>query len=164
MSGALDTGTRASVLAHVDTCAECRELLAVSARAEPRPAPPALGETLTTIPPGGVDAALARTLVPGEPQAPVLPRGAPGHKFGRYRLLERLGAGAMGVVWLAEDPELKRKVAIKLLKRPDASLTERLVAEARSMARVNHPNVVAVYDVGAAESATYIAMELVQGQ
>ena len=165
MSGALDTGMRASVLAHVDTCAECRELLAVSARAEPRPSPPAaLGETLGTFAPAGGDAALARTLVPGEPAAPVVPRGEAGPRFGRYRLLERLGAGAMGVVWLAEDPELKRKVAVKVLKRPDAALTERLVAEARSMARVNHPNVVAVYDVGAADGATYIAMELVQGQ
>jgi hypothetical protein len=70
----------------------------------------------------------------------------------------------MGVVWLAEDPELQRKLAVKLLKRPDAQLTDRLVREAQSMARVNHPNVVAVYDVGVADGATYIAMELVQGK
>src|SRR5207247_1092022 len=91
-------------------------------------------------------------------------RPGSGRSFGRYQLLERLGAGAMGVVWRADDPELGRKVAVKLLKRPDASLTERLVREARSMAQVNHPNVVAVYDVGETDGATYIAMELVQGQ
>jgi serine/threonine protein kinase len=71
----------------------------------------------------------------------------------------------MGVVWRAEDPKLGRKVALKLLKRADAALTERLVREARSMAQVNHPNVVTVYEVGEAEDGTmFIAMELVTGQ
>jgi hypothetical protein len=71
----------------------------------------------------------------------------------------------MGVVWRAEDPKLGRQVALKVLKRADAGLTERLVREARSMAQVNHPNVVTVYEVGEAQDGTmFIAMELVTGQ
>jgi predicted Ser/Thr protein kinase len=88
-----------------------------------------------------------------------------GKQLGRFTLVERLGAGAMGVVWRAEDPKLGRQVALKVLKRADAGLTERLVREARSMAQVNHPNVVTVYEVGEAQDGTmFIAMELVTGQ
>jgi serine/threonine protein kinase len=87
-----------------------------------------------------------------------------GGKLGRYTALERLGAGAMGVVYRAEDSELGRRVALKLIKRPDPELTERLVREARAMAQVTHPNVVAVYEVGQADGSTYIAMELVEGE
>ena len=86
-----------------------------------------------------------------------------GRILGRYTLIDRLGAGAMGVVYRADDFDLGRQVALKLLHRPDEALTDRLIREARSMAQVNHPNVVAVYDVGVADGTTYIAMELVQG-
>ncbi|HEY4182176.1 MAG TPA: serine/threonine-protein kinase [Kofleriaceae bacterium] len=86
-----------------------------------------------------------------------------GKQLGKYTLEERLGAGAMGVVYRAQDAELGRSVAIKVLHRPDEALTERLVREARSMAQVSHPNVVAVYDVGDRDGTTYIAMELVSG-
>jgi tRNA A-37 threonylcarbamoyl transferase component Bud32 len=86
-----------------------------------------------------------------------------GRILGRYTLAEPLGAGAMGVVHRARDRDLSRDVAVKLLRRPDGALTDRLIREARSMARVNHPNVVAIYDVGVAGGSTYIAMELVIG-
>ena len=87
-----------------------------------------------------------------------------GKQLGKYTLEDRLGAGAMGVVYRAQDAELGRSVAIKVLHRPDEALTERLVREARSMAQVSHPNVVAVYDVGDRDGTTYIAMELVSGE
>jgi serine/threonine protein kinase len=88
-----------------------------------------------------------------------------GRKLGRYTLLDRLGAGAMGVVWRAEDPTLSRQIAVKLLRRQDDTLTERLVREAQSMAQVNHPNVVTVYEVGqGVDGSTFIAMELVTGE
>ncbi|MGE5186520.1 MAG: protein kinase domain-containing protein [Acidobacteriota bacterium] len=168
MSGALDSGARQAVLGHLDTCADCRELLVVTARDSVKEA---LAATVASDGSRATeDTALAATLAPGDPEAharevrAVTARPAQGVAFGRYELLERLGAGAMGVVWRADDPELGRKVALKLLKRPDAALTDRLVREARSMAQVNHPNVVAVYDVGVHDGATYIAMELVQGQ
>jgi serine/threonine protein kinase/tetratricopeptide (TPR) repeat protein len=76
-------------------------------------------------------------------------------------LLEELGAGGMGVVYAAHDPELHRKVAIKLLRsaRNDA----RLLREARALAQLSHPNIVAVYDVGQVEGRVFLAMELVEG-
>jgi serine/threonine protein kinase len=118
------------------------------------------------------DAALARTVAPSDLlSTPVMGTriaGEPptqGRRLGRYTLLDRLGAGAMGVVWRAEDPTLGRQVAVKLLRRQDDSLTERLVREAQSMAQVNHPNVVTVYEVGTGvDGSTFIAMELVTGE
>jgi eukaryotic-like serine/threonine-protein kinase len=77
-------------------------------------------------------------------------------------LLE-LGAGTSGVVYEARDPELDRRVAVKVL-RPEASeQRERLLREARSLARLSHPNVVTVYEVGSFERGVYVAMELVEG-
>jgi eukaryotic-like serine/threonine-protein kinase len=84
----------------------------------------------------------------------------------RYELLEQLGEGAMGVVWRAHDRALDRKVALKLLH--DDLLAgehqERMAREARAMARLAHPNVVAVHDVGTRDGRTYLTMELVSGQ
>ena len=80
-------------------------------------------------------------------------------------LLDKLGAGAMGVVHAAYDTKLDRKVAIKLLQaRGSEQARQRLVREARAMARVSHPNVISVYDVGTFEGRVYIAMEYVDGE
>ena len=84
-------------------------------------------------------------------------------------MLRKLGEGGMGVVYAAYDEELERKLAIKLvlpgLHSERASIGEtRLLREAQSLARVSHPNVVAVYEVGAVGEAVYIAMELVRGK
>src|SRR5207253_1099875 len=68
-----------------------------------------------------------------------------------YRLIERIGQGASGEVWLAEDTDLPRRVAIKLLHpvlEADAERVERLLREARATARIDHPNVVTVYEAG----------------
>ncbi|AKJ05408.1 serine/threonine protein kinase [Archangium gephyra] len=98
--------------------------------------------------------------------APVLSRGT---AVGRYLVLERSGEGAMGVVYAAYDPELDRKVALKLL-RPSGDTSEvaeqrraRLQREARSLARLSHPHVVAVFDVGTRGEQVFIAMEWVDG-
>lgn len=88
-----------------------------------------------------------------------------GSLVGRYLVLSELGAGGMGVVLAAYDPELDRKVAIKLV-RPDASSSasrDRMVREARSMAQLSHPNVVPVFDAGEHHGAVYIAMEFIRG-
>jgi len=93
----------------------------------------------------------------------VLERGA---TVGRYIIVDQLGAGGMGVVYSAYDPELDRKLALKLL-RDDTGRGERrarLVREAQALARLDHPNVVAVYDVGAIDDQVFIAMELVAGR
>ncbi len=93
---------------------------------------------------------------------------APGRLLGRYVVIERIGAGGMGVVYAASDPELGRKVALKLM-RPDRRdsrglLDDRLLREAQSMARLAHPNVVSVHDVGWFGDQVFVAMELVEGQ
>ncbi len=166
MSGALDSAARIAVLGHLDTCNDCRELLVITARdsvrehlAETAAPGDALAETMAATGDIGLD----QTIAPGAAARMAEPPG-PGRRLGKYQLIEKLGAGAMGVVWRAEDPELSRKLALKLLKRPDASLTDRLLREAQSMAQVNHPNVVTVYEVGSADGTAFIAMELVKGK
>jgi eukaryotic-like serine/threonine-protein kinase len=85
-------------------------------------------------------------------------------RIGRYRLIGELGAGAMGVVYLAEDPELDRQIALKVVRTPSRGNAQAsLVAEAQSMARLQHPNVVAVHDVGLDHGRVFVAMELVKG-
>jgi tetratricopeptide (TPR) repeat protein len=92
----------------------------------------------------------------------------PGERVGRYVVLERVGAGGMGVVYAAYDPELDRRIALKVLK-PQASKSEdslgqtRLIREAQAMARLSHTNVVSVFDVGAHGGNVFVAMEFIMG-
>jgi TolB-like protein/Tfp pilus assembly protein PilF len=84
-----------------------------------------------------------------------------------YRLLELLGSGAMGEVWLAEDLQLPRRVAVKLLPRhlsEDAGAVERLLREARAAASVDHPNVVTVHETGTVDGQPFLVMQLVAGE
>ncbi len=93
-----------------------------------------------------------------------LQRGA---TLGRYVLLEKLGAGGMGEVFAAYDPQLDRKVALKLLRGGALSAEEgkaRLLREAQAMARLQHPNVIAVHDVGLFGDRVFVAMEYVDGE
>lgn len=84
----------------------------------------------------------------------------------RYRLVDPLGRGAMGEVWRAEDTTLRREVAVKvLLEKPSvADATDRFHREAQTAARLNHPNVVAVYDFDEEDGRLYLVMELVSGK
>src|SRR5712671_3991277 len=89
--------------------------------------------------------------------------------LGRYRIVGELGRGAMGVVYRALDPLIERDVAIKTLlpTLPEeimAEVRERFLREARSAGRLNHPNIVTIYDVGEHEGVAYIAMELLEGR
>jgi len=92
----------------------------------------------------------------------------PGTRVGRYVVLSRLGAGGMGVVLAAYDPELDRKVALKVLLTRAAGResreARRLVREAMAMARLNHPNVLTLHDVGEHEGLVFLSMELVDGK
>ncbi|HEU0035024.1 MAG TPA: protein kinase [Kofleriaceae bacterium] len=89
---------------------------------------------------------------------------ASGATVGGFQLSHVLGEGGMGVVWSAHDPVLDRTLAIKVLKRGDApALRLRLLREARAMARLKHPNVLTVYEVGTEGERDFIAMELVEG-
>lgn len=133
-----------------------------------------------------LDAFLARTLRPGElveleahfdtcddcrrlvfALAPDESPGSEARRIGRYIVTRQLGEGAMGVVFAARDPALRRDIAIKLLRgaaahlRPDAAV--RLRREAQGLARLAHPNVVSIYDVGTHDDEVYLAMELIDG-
>ncbi|RKH15527.1 serine/threonine protein kinase [Corallococcus sp. CA047B] len=145
--------------AHLDACASCREALADFLRIRAAPAP---------------DVHHARTvlLVSESPGARLSASGMPliaqGTLLGRYVVLERLGAGGMGVVHAAYDPSLDRRIGLKLLRTlPEAGgtggMTERLLREAQAAARTRHPHVVTVHDVGTFGDVVFIAMELVEG-
>jgi len=109
---------------------------------------------------------VSSTVADRRPLAGIMGLG-PGAPLGRYVLEERLGAGGMGVVFAARDPELDRRVAIKVLHaRARTKTTEgraRLVLEAQAMAKLSHPGVVAVYDVGEHDGRVFVAMELLDG-
>ena len=90
-----------------------------------------------------------------------------GAQLGRFTLRRLLGEGGMGVVWAAHDPDLDREIAIKLLRhqaQASPALRKRLLREARAMARLKHPNVITVYEVGSSGDTDFIAMELVEGR
>lgn len=111
-----------------------------------------------------LDAAVTRERI----RAALFPKRAALPAIGRYRLSRRLGEGGMGLVFAAFDPELEREVAIKVI-RPEQRGGElephlRLLREARAIARLAHPNVVAVYDAGTHDGRVYVVMELVRGQ
>ncbi|HWW92845.1 MAG TPA: protein kinase, partial [Vicinamibacteria bacterium] len=87
--------------------------------------------------------------------------------FGRYQVLEELGSGAMGVVYLCVDPRLSRPVAIKVMRRSEfmtpaeqEQYQARFQHEAEAAGRMNHPDIVQIYDVGPA----YLVMEFLEGQ
>src|SRR5687768_5995809 len=119
----------------------------------------AAGDDVTLLTPGGKAGPRAdSTRAPAE-------RGS---TLGRYVILDELGAGGMGVVYSAYDPTLDRKVALKLLRPGRAGSggsdgATRLLREAQAIARLSHPNVVAVHDVGTLDGQVFIAMEQVDG-
>src|SRR5262249_41648146 len=90
---------------------------------------------------------------------------APNDQFDRYTIEALLGQGGMGRVFRAFDTRLKRRVALNVLRREAGDATAgRLLREAQAAAALEHPNVVAIYDVGEAEGEPYIAMELIAGR
>jgi tetratricopeptide (TPR) repeat protein len=106
----------------------------------------AMAETMASIPQG---------------EAPITAEA----KLGRFVIVEKIGRGGMGVVYAAYDPQLDRRVAIKMLHDGlSKSQGARLEREARAMAQLNHPNVVTVHETGTFEGRLYIAMEYVNGE
>ena len=95
-----------------------------------------------------------------------LPALQPGVTLGKYRTERQLGRGGMGVVYLAYDATLQRKIAIKVLGSAgdDETSRARLLREARSASALNHPNICTVYEVGAESGLAFIAMEYVDGR
>ncbi|MEX0638503.1 MAG: serine/threonine-protein kinase, partial [Burkholderiales bacterium] len=90
------------------------------------------------------------------------------NRIGRYRILDELGRGAMGVVYRAEDPSLDRVVALKTISLGDAderkSYEKRFMLEAKAAGKLTHPNIVTIFDYGEEEDIAYMAMELLEGE
>ncbi len=135
----LDEATQTLVRAHAATCARCAQLLSETT--------PTLEQPASAPPPA---ARLQR-----------------GDTLGRYVVLDLVETGGMGEVYAAFDPELDRRVAIKVLRHRavavDDTRAARLLREAQAMARVSHANVIAVHDVGVSNGRIFFAMDLVQG-
>ncbi|WP_257461849.1 protein kinase domain-containing protein [Archangium lipolyticum] len=153
-SGALSLEDVPELEPHLDDCAACRALVAAVAAESSSPE--------ATNAPTRLDTG-APTL-PAHPGSPTL---SPGDRLGRYVIEAQLGAGGMGVVYAARDPSLGRTVALKLL-RPGAGTGEdegraRLVREAQAMARLSHPNVLPLFELGLEEGRVFLAMERVEG-
>src|SRR5947209_7778554 len=88
------------------------------------------------------------------------------NELSHYRILEKLGSGGMGEVYLAVDTSLDRQVAIKVLPAAfasDPNRMRRLQNEARAASALNHPNVAHIYEIGSADNISFIAMEYVEG-
>jgi eukaryotic-like serine/threonine-protein kinase len=143
----LDSVRAARFEQHLAACSACRRLVSESARTEMATA---RGARLASVPP------------PPEP----LSRGT---VIGRYMVVSLLGRGGMGVVYRAYDPDLNRQVAVKLVglgglgSDVREQARQRLMREAQALAKLSHPNVVVVHDVGTIGDDVFIAMELVEG-
>ena len=149
VEGNLSEDQRAEADAHLDSCEVCRRLVGAAA-----------GKTHDRH--GG------QTGNPGVYDRPSALRGdsrARGSLVGRYLILSLLGTGAMGEVYAAYDPDLDRRVAVKLLRtaRGSARVRQRLAREARALGKLSHPNVVQVYELGEHDGDVFVAMELVTG-
>jgi eukaryotic-like serine/threonine-protein kinase len=155
LSNAVDADRRAEILDHAAACESCHVL--VSELAGP---PDTAGEVdphgETHSPDDG--AAPMRLLV-----ADALRAHERRTRIGRYHLLEVVGAGGMGIVWGAWDPQLARRVALKLVHPRIESARDRIFAEGQALGKLSHPNVVPVYDVGLVDEQIYLVMEWVQG-
>src|SRR3954462_7094414 len=91
----------------------------------------------------------------------------PGTKLGRYEIRSLIGAGGMGEVYLAEDAELGRSVAIKILPdelASDKSRVQRFIQEAKAASALNHPNILTIYEIGVTGETRYIATEFIDGE
>ena len=89
-------------------------------------------------------------------------------KIGRYRIVDELGRGAMGIVYKAEDPNLDRLVALKTIILPEdaeehGEYKKRFFLEAKAAGKLNHPHIVTTFDCGEHEGMAYLAMELLEG-
>ena len=143
----------AAAAAHPDLATELRELWAVAQ----------VAQLVATSPPARFPDISELTPRPtGELEAPALPR-----RFGDFDLLEELGRGGMGVVYKARQRSLNRVIALKMVREAHlatAADAARFRAEAEAAAKLTHPNIVTVYEVGTHDGQAYIGMEYVEGR
>ena len=139
-------------------------------RAKPKAAPPAPAQA-TLAPVSAAGATSAAGSVPAAAAAGAAPAACEIQRLGRYQLEREIGRGAMGIVYLGRDTAINRMVAIKAIplasEFSDAELVEarsRFFREAETAGRLNHPNIVTIYDVGEERGLAYIAMEYLKGR
>jgi len=174
LGGLLDAREEALVRAHLAACVLCRAELAtlkeMNLAATQQLAMPDITAPHSL---GGIEDTLVRHRATPAPMPSGPPTGeaevVTGFEVGRYVVTRRLGQGAMGQVFAAYDPRLDRNVAIKLLRADlpmveNKPLRQRLEREAQALARLSHPNVVAVHDLGEHGDALFIAMDLIEGR
>ena len=165
---------RGAIERHLDACPPCLQVVGELARIFQQPLDPDPPSGPIHDVTFGPNATLLDTSITlrDEPSVdPLLASLRDGAKIGRYVILSRVGAGGMGVVFAAYDPELDRKVAIKLLRgspggsgpKELAEQRNRLLREAQAMAKLSHANVITVHDVGTFEDQVFVAMEFVEG-
>ncbi len=136
----------------------------------PGPTAPADRPAGPTGTPDAAATAALSTLVEGDAPDATAGRIGRGQAIDRYVVLDRVGSGGMGVVYAAYDPDLDRKVAVKVLHRvgtgeaAQAVARARMLREAQSLAKLSHPNVVTIHDVGTFAERAWIAMEFVDGR
>lgn len=156
VDGTLSSEACERVEEHVDRCAACRELVVFAARMNDGARTPSFGDDRSAEP-------IAETIAGGE-----LASEHPG-TAGRYVVLQKLGAGGMGSVYAAYDPKLGRTLALKFLlpstSSAEAAFRARVLRrEARVLARLRHPNIVEVYDIGSvAGRRPFVAMQMLDG-
>jgi len=144
LRGTLLPATRDQAEAHVAACSACADLVTWAA----------------------ADIAATASRAPGSEGRPFVGALTPGSRVGRYQILGAVGRGGMGEVYAAYHPELDRRIALKVVNESGTSTDERrtrLLREARAIARLSHPNVVAVHDAGTMGDRVFIAMEFVDG-
>jgi hypothetical protein len=170
LDGLLSVDLASGVESHMARCADCRRLIGALAQSSRHP----IDTDPDPDPPDDSDrAALASTVDRANGRRRPTTEGdalAEGARVGRFMVLKRLGAGGMGVIYAAYDPHLDRKVALKFLRgdvvegsHHSADARARLIGEAQAIARVTHPNILSVYDVGEIDDQVYVAMEFVDG-
>ena len=165
--GGLEPAERRAVESHLDDCEACSRVVAELARIFATKNPEGVTDgSFDEIGASGDDT-LADESIPMRAKL----RLQPGERIDRYYILELIGAGGMGVVYAAYDPDLDRKVALKALHDRHSSVKDgdeeraqrRLLREAQAMARLSHPNVITVHQVRAIEGRVFISMEFVEG-
>jgi tetratricopeptide (TPR) repeat protein len=157
IEGRLSEAVLASVDAHLGACIDCRDVVAAVA-------PVVLAEGGRLVMRGEV------APLPAAPASVAVGPLARGANVGRYVILGLVGRGGMGDVYAAYDPELDRRIALKILHgggvadQERARSQSRLLKEARAIARLSHPSIVVVHDTGTIDDRVFIAMEFVEGQ
>jgi serine/threonine protein kinase len=160
VEGALNEESMYALEAHADGCEHCAAVIAnLGALGTPAESRPLTAEVRRrgAWPAAGV-------VVPAS--TPAAPPRAVRRYVGRYQLDRRIATGGMGEVWAAWDPQLRREIAVKLVRpgrSDDGRERDRLLREARALARFTHPNVIAVHDVGEIDGEVWVATELVIG-